>query len=193
MTRPLVFLVATSAILLSGCRNDMYDQPKYKPLSKGSHLTGPSSALLLQAGTVARSERRGIETFDTGMKDGKLAENLPFPLTKAVLVRGQQRYRIYCTPCHGELGDGRGMIVERGLSPPPSFHNEDLRDAPLGHFYDVITRGYGAMYSYEARVPTEDRWAISAYVRVLQWSRNVPVDEIPKSDRAKLPPREVAP
>lgn len=170
----------------------MYDQPKYKPLAKGSHLTGPSSALPLQPGTVAWSERPGIETIDTGMKDGKLAEDLPYPLTKAVLLRGQQRYRIYCTPCHGELGDGRGMIVERGLSPPPSFHEEDLRDAPLGHFYDVITRGHGAMYSYDARVPVEDRWAISAYVRVLQWSRNVPAAELPASDQGKLLTREAA-
>lgn len=170
----------------------MYDQPKYEALAKGSHLTGPSSAMLLEPGTVAWSERRGIETIDTGLKDGKLAQDLPYPLTKAVLLRGQQRYRIYCIPCHGELGDGRGMIVERGLSAPPSFHDEDLRDAPLGHFYDVITRGHGAMYSYEARVPIADRWAISAYVRVLQWSRNVPATELSASDREKLPTREVA-
>ena len=190
--RPIVFLLATFALALSGCRDDMYDQPKYKPLSKGNHLIGPGSALPLPPGTVAQSERRGIETIDTGMKNGKLAENLPFPLTRSVLVRGQQRYRIYCTPCHGELGDGRGMIVERGFSPPPSFDAQDLRDAPIGHFFNVITHGHGAMFDYAARVPVDDRWAIAAYVRALQWSRNVPVGELPGADRAKLPPRETA-
>jgi len=183
-------LLALLAATIVGCRDDMYDQPKYKPLSKGSHLIGPTSALAPPEGTVARSERVAVETIETGMSGDKLAEDLPFPLTRAVLERGRERYAIYCTPCHGGTGDGRGMIVERGFSPPPSFDSQELRDAPIGHFYDVITRGHGAMYAYDARVGTEDRWAISAYIRALQWSRNVDERSLPEPDRAKL--REVA-
>lgn len=183
----LSLLAALFALVaLSGCRDDMYDQPRYKPLAKGSHLIGPTSALSPPEGTVARSERAKVETIDTGFKDGKLATELPFKLTKEVLLRGQDRYRIFCTPCHGGLGDGRGMIVERGMSPPPSFHTEELREAPIGHLFDVISHGHGAMYSYESRVPTDDRWAISAYVRALQWSRNVDAAGLPEADRAKL-------
>lgn len=192
MTRIRAIAVAALGLLATapGCRTDMYDQPKYDPLEPGSHLIGPTSALPLPLGTVARSERRKVETIDTGLKDGKLAEDLPFPLTKQVLLRGQDRYRIYCTPCHAESGNGRGMIVERGFSPPPSLHIESLREAPLGHFYDVITNGHGAMYSYAARIDVEDRWAIAAYIRALQWSRNAPASELSAEDRAKLPKKE---
>ena len=184
LSRSLLALLAVA--LLSGCRNDMYDQPRYAPLEKGSHLTGPASALHPPEGTISRSQNAKLETIDTGMKDGKLAEELPMPLTRAVLDRGQERYTIYCSPCHGGLGDGRGMIVERGFSPPPSFHDEELREAPIGHFFDVITRGHGAMYSYAARVPVADRWAIAAYVRALQFSRGAEVADLPESDQAKL-------
>ena len=182
----MIPLLAVWIFSLPGCRDDMYDQPKYKPLSKGSHLIGPTSALSPPEGTVARSERAKVETIDTGYVGEKLATDLPFPLTRNVLSRGQERYAIYCTPCHGAVGDGRGMIVERGMSPPPSFHTEELRDAPIGHFFDVITRGHGAMYAYDARVKPEDRWAIAAYVRALQFSRNTEEKSLPDSDRAKL-------
>jgi cytochrome c len=164
----------------------MYDQPKYKPLQGGSHLTGSSSAMSVPAGTVSRDERRTIDTFDTGMKDGKLSAEVPFPVNRSVLERGRDRYGIYCAPCHGQTGDGRGMIVMRGFSPPPSLSSQELREAPVGHFFDVITHGHGAMYSYAARVEPRDRWAIAAYIRVLQLSQYADESTLPAADRERL-------
>ncbi|MDB5351495.1 MAG: hypothetical protein JWN86_2742 [Planctomycetota bacterium] len=171
---------------LAGCRNDMYDQPRYEPLEPGSHLIGPSSARPLLPGTVARSENRVLGAFDTGLSNGKLTEELPLKIDRAVLERGAERYGIFCTPCHGATGDGRGMIVQRGFSPPPSLHTKELREAPAGHFFDVITNGHGAMYSYAARVPTRDRWAITAYIRALQLSQNAHVKDLDPEDQARL-------
>ncbi len=114
--------------------------------------------------------------FTTGKTAGKLAETLPFPVDRAVLERGQDRFRIFCTPCHGELGDGRGMIVQRGFNPPPSFHGEEVRKKPVGHYFDVMTRGFGTMYSYASRIPARDRWAIAAYIRALQVSQHALAD-----------------
>ena len=181
---PTLILLASAAA--GGCRTDMYDQPKYKPLQAGSQLIGPTSALVPPEGTVPREERPIIDALDTGMEGGKLVDVLPFPLDRKVLERGRDRYGIYCTPCHGQSGDGRGMIVQRGFSPPPSLHVQELRDAPLGHFFDVITNGHGAMYSYAARIETRDRWAISAYIRALQLSRDAEEPSLPEADRARL-------
>ena len=129
------------------------------------------------AGTVPRRDPReqgksSDEHFTTGKKAGQLADSLPFPVDGVVLERGQDRYRIFCTPCHGELGDGRGMIVQRGFNPPPSFHGEELRKKPVGHYFDVMTRGFGTMYSYASRISARDRWAIAAYIRALQLSQH---------------------
>ena len=124
-------------------------------------------------GAIRRSwARRRAEHFDTGKIAGVLAETLPFPVDRSVLERGQDRYRIFCTPCHGELGNGRGMIVRRGFNPPPSFHSDELRKKPVGHYFDVMTRGFGTMYSYASRIPARDRWAIAAYIRALQLSQH---------------------
>jgi mono/diheme cytochrome c family protein len=103
-----------------------------------------------------------------------------------MIERGQQRYNIYCSPCHSRTGDGRGMIVQRGFPPPPSFHDQRLRDAPAGHFFNVITKGYGAMYSYASRIPVDDRWAIVAYIRALQLSQHATIDDVPAKERARL-------
>ena len=119
------------------------------------------------------------ELFETGKTAGKLAETLPFPVDRSVLERGQERYRIFCTPCHGELGDGQGMIVLRGFNPPPSYHSDELRKEPVGHFFDVMTRGYGTMYSYAARIPARDRWCIAAYIRALQLSQHAVAADLP--------------
>ena len=97
----------------------------------------------------------------------------------------QERFRIFCTPCHGELGDGRGIVVQRGFNPPPSFHNEELRQEPIGHFFDVMTRGHGTMYSYAARIPPRDRWAIAAYIRALQLSQHAVAADLPADDRSQ--------
>ena len=158
-----------------------------------SRATSPISERLLRRrhlgsaagrghGPAARSARaaarRRPSTSTTGKTGGKLAETLPFPVDRAVLERGQDRYRIFCTPCHGELGDGRGMIVRRGFNPPPTFHSDELRKEPVGHFFDVMTRGYGTMYSYASRVPPRDRWAIAAYIRALQLSQHAVAAEL---------------
>jgi hypothetical protein len=104
-----------------------------------------------------------------------------------VLERGQDRFRIFCTPCHGELGDGRGMIVQRGFNPPPTFHSDLMRSKPVGHYFDVMTRGFGTMYSYASRIPARDRWAIAAYIRALQVSQHSLASELPPQDRSQLP------
>jgi mono/diheme cytochrome c family protein len=116
-----------------------------------------------------------------------LVDKIPIPIDRAALARGRERFNIYCSPCHGQTGLGQGMIVQRGFSPPPSFHEQRLRDVPAGHFFHVITHGYGAMYSYAARVAPEDRWKIVAYIRALQLSFNARLDDVPVEDRAKLP------
>ncbi len=170
----------------AGCRNDMYDQPRYKPLSGGSNLLGSSSARDMPEGTVAYEENRELTAFDTGTQDGKLADRLPFQFDRLVLERGRERYVIFCTPCHGAIGDGQGIVVKRGFTPPPSFHSDDLRKAPLGHFFDVITNGHGAMYSFAARVETKDRWCIASYIRALQLSQHADTRQLSAEDRQKL-------
>jgi Cytochrome C oxidase, cbb3-type, subunit III len=125
--------------------------------------------------------------FYTGWDKGKLAEIVPFPVDRVLLERGQERYRIFCVPCHAESGDGRGMIVRRGFNPPPPYYSEELRQQPIGHFFDVMTRGYGTMYSYATRVPPRDRWAIAAYIRVLQLSQHAEVAALSEEDKNKLP------
>jgi len=114
------------------------------------------------------------------------ADSLPFPLTKQVLERGRERFNIYCSACHGEAGDGDGIVVQRGFSKPPSYYDERLRQAALGHFYDVMTNGYGAMATYAVQVEPNDRWAIAAYIRTLQFSRSATIDDVPLDKRADL-------
>src|SRR5439155_22904921 len=136
--------------------------------------------------TVARGQLNSDEAFFAGKIGTNLVETFPIEVTRKVLERGRERYDIYCSPCHARTGEGNGMIVQRGFPPPPSYHIDRLRQAPVGHFYDVITHGYGIMYSYANRVSVEDRWAIAAYIRALQLSQNVKVDELPPRERAKL-------
>ena len=137
-------------------------------------------------GTVARGQLRLDELLYTGKENGVMADKFPFPITRADLERGRERYNIYCTPCHDYTGRGNGMIVQRGFPPPPSFHIERLRTAPVGHFFDVMTNGFGAMYSYAARIEPEDRWRIAAYIRVLQASRRGSIEDVPAAERQKL-------
>jgi hypothetical protein len=178
-------------LFLSGCRSEMYDQPRYKPYHASGFFDDGSSARPLVAGTVARPDptargKASAEHFDTGKIGGKLADVLPFPVDRSVLERGQGRYRIFCTPCHGELGNGRGMIVRRGFNPPPTFHSDELRKQPVGHFFDVMTRGYGTMYSYASRIPPRDRWTIAAYIRALQLSQHAVASDLSAEDRARI-------
>ncbi|MEI9421161.1 cytochrome c [Mesorhizobium sp. Cs1299R1N1] len=162
-------------LLLAGCKQDMADQPRYNPLEASKQFADGMSARTPVDGSVAR--------------DADLAatpDRFPYPVTPALLQRGQQRFDIFCSPCHGRTGDGHGMVVQRGFPAPPSYHQDALRKAPDRHFYDVITNGYGAMYSYAARVPSTDRWAIVAYIRALQYSRYAPGKALPDTLRAKL-------
>jgi mono/diheme cytochrome c family protein len=172
--------------VLSGCRQDMHDQPKYRPLQLSGLFSDNRSERPLLPGTVARGFLRADEGAYTGKVNGQAITTFPFPVTKEVLIRGQERFNIYCSPCHSRTGDGNGMIVQRGFSHPPSYHTDRLRNAPVGHFFDVITNGFGAMQSYAARVEPQDRWAIIAYVRALQVSRNARAADVPADKQAEL-------
>jgi len=171
---------------LTACRQDMHDQPKYEPLEASTFFADGRSARPLIEGTVARGNLQLDEHFYTGKINGELATELPFPATMDVLKRGQERFNIYCSPCHSKAGDGAGMIVQRGFRRPPTYHSERLRDAPIGHFFDVMTNGFGAMYSYAERVSPRDRWAIAAYIRALQLSQNATLDDVPDDVRQQL-------
>ena len=205
--RPWLLLTASIAPLLaSGCRQDMYDQPRYEPQEASAFFADGKADRMLMPGVVARLDPKDeprddqYDHVNVGMVDGKPAEFFPFPVDRAILDRGRQRFQIYCTPCHGELGDGQGMIVKRGFSPPPPLYGkrpttgkspaatfyEDLRDAPVGHFFDVITNGHGAMYSYASRIGPRDRWAIIAYIRALQLAQYSEADRLPQQDRDQL-------
>ena len=153
-----------------------------RPIS--SPTAAPSASLL--PGTVARGQLRTDELMFTGRENGVAADKFPFPITRADLERGRERYNVYCTPCHDYTGGGRGMIVQRGFPQPPSYHIQRLRDEPAGHFFEVMTNGYGAMFSYAARVDPADRWRIAAYIRVLQLSQNAKVQDVPEADRQNL-------
>jgi hypothetical protein len=175
-------------VALSGCDMlDMYDEPRFEPLEASTLFDDGTSARPLVAGTVARGDLREDEGFYSGKVDGKYVTTLPVDLDEPLLLRGQERFNIYCSPCHGRVGDGNGMIIERGFRRPPSFVSTDrLLDTPVGHFYDVISNGFGAMPSYASRVAPHDRWAIVAYIRALQRSQNGSVDDVPLELRDKI-------
>ena len=179
-------LLAGGALAAGGCRSDMQVQPRYDPLAPSTFFDDGRSVRPEVPDTVARGHLRIDQHFYTGKVNGAPVETFPFPITRQVLDRGRDRYNIYCTPCHDYTGSGRGMIVQRGFPPPPSYHIERLRQAPVGHFFDVITNGYGAMYSYAARVTPADRWAIVAYVRALQMSQHATLEDVPPEERARL-------
>jgi mono/diheme cytochrome c family protein len=173
-------------VLLAGCRQDMQDQPKYIPLRPSTFFDDGRSERPLVEGTVARGHLDADAAFYTGKIDGKPVEAFPFAITRDVLDRGQQRYNIYCSPCHDRLGNGLGMVVRRGYRQPPKFHIERLRKASVGYLYDVITEGFGAMPDYAAQIEPHDRWAIVAYVRVLQLSQNASINDVPAEARTAL-------
>jgi cbb3-type cytochrome c oxidase subunit III len=171
---------------LVACQQQMADQPRYKPLAKSDFFGDERSARPLVDGTVARGELRADEQYYTGKVNGQLADTFPFPVTKDVLLRGQNRYDIFCSPCHDRIGTGQGMIVQRGFRAPPSYHIDRLRQAPVGHFFDVMTHGFGIMPDYAAQISPKDRWAIVAYIRALQLSQNAKLADVPEADRHSL-------
>jgi len=207
--RPLC--LAASLVFLVGCDMlDMYDQPRYEPLQASELFADGMSARPQVEGTVARGYLRDNEPLFTGKDEGKLISKIPDEVYRAIydndpgrfhqryseteatdlrlalLERGQERFNIYCSACHGRIGDGTGMVVQRGFRKPPSYHIDRLRNAPAGHFFDVITHGLGAMPSFANRVDVVDRWAIVAYIRALQLSQNARSDDIPADKRDTL-------
>lgn len=174
------------ALLMTACRQEMYDQPKYEPLEASTFFPDGQAARPRVEGTVFREAAGGDPRVATGKEGGRLLAEFPLPATRALLTRGRERYDIFCAPCHDRVGEGNGMVVQRGYRAPPSLHIDRLREAPVGHFFDVITNGFGAMPDYAAQIPPGDRWAIVAYVRALQLSQRAPAAEVGPEDRAQL-------
>jgi mono/diheme cytochrome c family protein len=164
----------------------MHDQPKFEPLEVNNFFADGRSARPVVAGTVARGTLQEDEHFFTGRVNNEWVTTFPFPITKEVIERGQQRFNVFCSPCHSRLGDGNGAIVQRGLKQPPSFHIDRLRESPPGYFFNVITNGFGVMYDYADRIPPHDRWAIISYIRALQLSQRATLDDVPQDERAEL-------
>ncbi len=204
MKRPIVFafcLLTFAFLTACGVRFDMQDQPRYKTYKKSDFFSDKRGSRDKVEGTVARGQLNDNKAFYTGKIDNPNLniqvetttnaagntivtsfpndiDEFPMPVTKELVERGQERYNIYCIVCHGPVGKGDGMIVRRGFSPPPTYHDDRLRNAPVGHFFDVITNGWGKMSSYSYSIQPADRWAIVAYIRALQVSQNP--DEILK-------------
>ena len=185
----LAVLVAFSAALAAGgCRQDMHNQPKVKPLAESRFYGDLRSARPIVEGTVARGRLEDDDALFAGKIDGQDVTEFPFPVTRDLMARGRERYDIFCSPCHDRTGRGNGMVVKRGLRQPPSLHIERLRQASIGHFFDVITAGFGAMPDYRDQIPVRDRWAIAAYIRALQASQHSTLDAVPPDEREKLAP-----
>ena len=172
-------LAAGLALLLSACGNNMADQPRLDAQQGSAFFADGSGARSLVEGTVARDVGAIDPAFFSGQQGGALLSELPVELSVELLQRGQERYDIYCSVCHGYTGAGDGMIVTRGFPAPTSFHAERLLAQPVGYFFNAATNGFGRMYGYASRIPAEDRWAISAYIKALQLSQNATLDDIP--------------
>ena len=181
-------LIVVIATCLTGvaCRQDMHDQPKYVPLRGSAFFGDARSARPVLAGTVARGQLRDDAMLYTGKAGAADGTAFPFAVDARVMARGQDRFNIYCSPCHGRTGLGDGMVVQRGYRRPPSYHQDRLRDAPVGHFFDVITNGFGAMPDYASQIKAEDRWAIITYIRALQLSEHATLADVPAAERGSL-------
>lgn len=189
MSPSRLFLFGTSfaaLVALAGCRQDMHNQPRYKPFAATDFFGDGRSARPVVEGSVARGQLRVDRVRYTGKDNGTDITYFPFPLTMADLLRGQERFNIFCSPCHSRVGDGNGMVVRRGFHQAASYHTDKLIHAPVGHFFDVITNGFGAMPSYASRIEPDDRWRIAAYIRVLQLSENARITDVPTDQRATL-------
>lgn len=182
-------VIGFAAISIVGCNTDMWVQQKAAPLSQSEFFADGQGSRPLVPGTIPRGHLREDGAFYTGIENGKWVDKLPMSLTEDLLKRGRDRFDIFCSPCHGRLGDGKGMIAQRGFQlkrPVGNYQTERLRKMPVGHFYDVVTNGYGAMYSYASRIEPQDRWAIVAYIRVLQSSQHSSVNDLTAEEKVKL-------
>jgi mono/diheme cytochrome c family protein len=184
--RRRAFGAACVVLWLAGCRQDMHDAPRYDPLEASAVFPKGASARPLVEGTVARGELRADTLLYTGKVGGQPATEFPFAITRADLDRGQERFNIYCSPCHAKSGDGTGMVVQRGYRQPPSLHTDRLRQSPPGYVFDVISNGFGVMPDYRAQVTTEDRWRIAAYIRALQASQQGTTADVPPAELERL-------
>ena len=179
-------LLALLAFPLAGCRQDMHDQPKYVPMRASDFYPDKRSERPYVEGTVPAGEFQDGSPLYTGTVGDAPIDYFPMAITAADMKRGQERYGIYCSPCHGRTGDGNGMIVQRGYRQPPSFHLDRLRTSPPGHYFDVITHGFGVMPDYAVPVSPQDRWRIVAYIRALQLSQHATVDDVPAAQRDQI-------
>jgi len=181
--RALALVLLVAAV---GCRQDMHDQPKYKPLRESTFFPDGRASRPLVPGTVARGHLHDDTATATGKRGEAWLADPPTPITQALLARGRERYDIYCSPCHDRVGTGQGMIVRRGFKRPPSFHIDRLRAIQAGYLFDVVGNGFGAMPGYAPQIPVEDRWAIVAYLRALQRSQWATLGDVPAGERAAL-------
>lgn len=179
-------LVVLVWLMAAGCNQKMDDGPRYKPLAASDFFADGQSARPRVRGTIFHGEADLGGMPDGRNPGGELISEFPVPITRELLTRGQERFDIFCSPCHGRIGNGDGMVVQRGFRAPPSYHTDRLRQAPVGHFVDVIANGFGAMTSYGTRVPPADRWAIAAYIRALQLSQQAPMTDVPADQRQRL-------
>lgn len=187
--RPCATIVGLlgAALLTAACTQKMAVQPYHRPYTPSEVFADGSSARPIPLDTVARGHTQDDALLFTGKNsDGQDTTEFPFPIAREVLLRGRDRYEIYCVPCHGYTGDGDGVVVQRGFNPPPSYNSDSLRQAPVGHFFDVVTNGFGAMPSYSAQLPVEDRWAIIGYIRALQLSQHASLADAEPDAQAQL-------
>lgn len=184
---PLTLLVLFTA----GCRQDMHDAPRYDPYEESAIFPKNSSAQPLVAGTVPRAKAKGAaldedELLNTGKLNGQNADVFPFAITRADLDRGEERFNIYCAPCHGRTGEGNGMVVQRGYRQAANFHIDRLRMMPVGYYIDVMNNGFGVMPDYRAQIAVDDRWRVAAYVKALQLSHSGTSADVPAAEMDRL-------
>jgi len=180
-------IVMAVALTSGGCRQDMHDSAKYEPLEKSSFFDNGMASRPLIEGTIAREMPPEMTPFYTGRTaNDEFLTELPMELDRALLDRGRGRFDAFCSPCHGQTGDGLGMIVRRGFKQPTSFHDQRLRESPVGYYFDVMSNGFGQMSSYASQVPVRDRWAIAAYISALQLSQDIPVDRLSADEQQQL-------
>jgi mono/diheme cytochrome c family protein len=187
--RRIAIWVAALCITACGANSSfqiMGAQPRYRPLAPSTFFPDGIASRPLIPDTVARGELRDNPALFTGEANGQVAAAFPFTVTQVVLLRGQERYNVFCAPCHGRTGDGNGMIVQRGFPHAASLHSDRLRAAAPGYLFQVATNGFGAMPPYSAQIPERDRWAIVAYIRALQLSQHATLDDVPPDQRPKL-------
>jgi mono/diheme cytochrome c family protein len=188
-----LLLVLAAAAAASGCRQDMHDTPRYEAFEATTFYPDGRASRQAPTGTVARGWLRDDELLHTGKVGGVIATEFPFAIGPEEMARGRERFNIYCTPCHGRIGDGNGMVVQRGLRQAASYHQDRLREEKNGYFFDVITNGFGAMQGYAEQIPVRDRWLIVAYLRALQLSQHAKVDDVPPTRRSELDSAPAAP